>query len=140
MNIELTREQLMTLIECAHFASHIRDSNEVAEIENLLLGCAEKDGLDGLVMREEKGLALNRLIIKSLHDEIDIYESDVFWSSLAEELAERDLRIVRSEEEISALSDEQFDAIIEGQACRYDAEFAAHGSTHLSLAHELPVA
>jgi len=130
----------MTLIECAHISSHLRDTDEVFEVEKLLLECAEKAGLDGLVVREEQGLALNRLIVKSLHDEIDAYEEEVFWSSLADELAERDLRIVRSEEEIAALTNEEYDAIIDGQARRYDAEFAEHGSDHLSLAHELPVA
>jgi len=130
----------MTLIECAHIASHIRDSDAVSDVETILMECAEEAGMDGLVVREEKGLALNRLIVKALHDEMDAYDDDVFWSTLAEELAERDLRLVRSEEEIAALSDEQYDAIIEGQARRYDAEFSGHGSDHLSLAHELPVA
>jgi len=140
MDLSLSREQLMTMIECAHIASHVRESGEVEEVESILMKCAEEAGMDGLVVREEKGLALNRLIVKAIHDEIDAYEEDVFWSMLAEELAERDLRLVRSEDEITALKAEEYDAIIEGQARRYDAEFSLHGSDHLSLAHELPVA
>jgi len=140
MKLSLSPEQLITLIECSHIATHIRDSEAVFDVERALMECAEEAGMDGLVVREEKGLVLNRLIMKSLHDEIDAYEDDIFWSSLAEELAQRDLHLIRSEEDLETLTDEQYDAIIEGQARRYDVEFSEHGSEHLSLAHELPVA
>lgn len=140
MNLELTREQLMTLLESVHIASHVREADEVKEVEDILLACAKAAGLDGLVMEEDDGLVLNNLVSRALHDEIDRYEEDVFWSALADEMASRDLRFVKSEEEIAALPKSEYEQIVDGQAGRYDAEFAEHGVDHLTLAHPLPVA
>jgi hypothetical protein len=140
MNLELTREQLMTILECVHIASHVREADEVKETEDILLACVKESGLDGLVMEEENGLVLNNLVSRALHDEIDRYEEDVFWSALSDEMASRDLRFVKSEEEIATLSKVEYEQIVDGQAGRYDAEFAEHGVDHLTLAHPLPVA
>jgi hypothetical protein len=140
MNLELSREQLMTLLECVHIASHVRESDEVSEVEDILLKCAQESGLEGLVMSEKDGLVLNNLIVRALHEEIDEYEEEVLWASLADELAARDLRFLKTEEEISALSDDEYERIVEGQTRRYEAEFAEHGADHLTLAHQLPIA
>jgi hypothetical protein len=59
---------------------------------------------------------------------------------LADELAERDLSFVKTENEINALTDAEYDDIIDSQARRYEAEFAEHGVDHLTLAHPLPLA
>ncbi len=140
MNVALTREQLLTLLECVHIASHVRDSSEIEEMEDALLKAADAAGLDGLVVREKDGLVLNSLVVRSIHDEVDAYEESVLWSSLSDELASRDLRYVKSQEEIDALSDREYDELIDGQARRYEAEFSEHGADHLTLAHQLPIA
>jgi hypothetical protein len=140
MELKLSREQLLTLIECVHMASHIRDADEVLDIEQKLLSAAHDAGLDGMVMKENDGLVLNTLIARSLHDEIEDYEEGVLWSTLSDELAARDLRFLKSEEEISRLTDAEYEQIVSGQMRRYEAEFAAHGADHLTLAHQLPIA
>lgn len=140
MDLTLSREQLLALIECVHVASHIRDTDEVAELEQTLLRAAHASGMDGMVMEEKDGLVLNNLIARTLHDEIEGYEEEVLWSTLSDELASRDLRFMKSEEEISALSDAQYGELIAGQTRRYETEFAEHGADHLTLAHQLPIA
>jgi hypothetical protein len=91
-------------------------------------------------MEEKDGLVLNNLIVRALHEEIDEYEDEVLWSSLADELAARDLRFLKTEEEINALSESEYDLVVDGQTRRYQAEFAEHGADHLTLAHHLPIA
>jgi len=140
MNLELTREQFLTLIECLHLASHVRNGEEIEELEKILLRAGYDAGLDGSIMDEEGKLVLNNLLLRALHKEMDDYEDGVFQSTLADELADRDLRFMKTEEEISAMSDKEYDAIIDSQAIRYEAEFSEHGVDHLTLAHPLPLA
>jgi hypothetical protein len=140
MNLDLTREQYLTLIECLHLASHIRSDGSIGELEEKMMSIGLSAGLDGMIMDENGKLVLNNLIMRSLHKEVDAYEDDILRSLLADELADRDLRFMKTDEEIGALTDEQYDGIIDSQARRYEAEFAEHGMDHLTLAHELPVA
>lgn len=137
MNLELTREQFITLVECLHLAGHVRGDEVVEELETILLKAGFDNGLDGMIMQEEEKLVLNNLLMRALHKEMDDYEDDMFQSKLADELADRDLRFMKSEEEIEKLTDLEYDGIIDAQAMRYEAEFAAHGVDHLTLAHPL---
>jgi len=140
MNLELTREQFITLLEAVHLAGHIRGAYETDELEDVLLKCGLDAGLDGIVMEEKGGLILNNLILRALHEEIDVYDDETFQATLADELAARDLGFVKTQEEIDALTEEEYDAIIDSQARRYEMEFAEHGVDHLTLAHPLPLA
>jgi hypothetical protein len=140
MNLELTREQFITLLEAVHLAGHVRGAFETDELEDLLLKCGMDAGLDGIVMEDKDGLMLNNLILRALHEEIDAYDDETFQATLADELAARDLGFVKTQEEIDALTEEEYDAIIDSQARRYEMEFAEHGVDHLTLAHPLPLA
>jgi len=140
MNLELTREQFITLLEAVHLAGHIRGAYETDELEDVLLKCGLDAGLDGIVMEEKGGLILNNLILRALHEEIDVYDDETFQATLADELAARDLGFVKTQEEIDALTEEEYDEIIDSQARRYEMEFAEHGVDHLTLAHPLPLA
>jgi hypothetical protein len=140
MNLELTREQFITLLESVHLASHVRGDQDTDELEDILLKCGIKAGLDGLIMEEKGRFALNNLILRALHEEMDEYDEENFQMMLADELAERDLSFVKTENEINALTDAEYDDIIDSQARRYEAEFAEHGVDHLTLAHPLPLA
>lgn len=139
MNLELTREQFITLLESVHLAGHVRGAAEIDELEEILLKCGIASGLDGMIMEEKGELTLNNLILRALHEEIDVYDDETFQTTLADELAARDLGFVKSQEEIDALTEEEYDLIIDSQAQRYEAEFAAHGVDHLTLAHPLPL-
>lgn len=140
MNLDLTREQYLTLLECAHLAGHIRNDGSIGELEEKLMDAGLAAGLDGMIMVEDGKPVLNNLILRSLHKEVDAYEDDVLHTLLADELADRDLRFMKTDEEIASLSDEEYDGIIESQARRYEAEFSDHGVDHLTLAHPLPLA
>lgn len=139
MNLELTRDQFLTVIECLHLASHVRSGEDMEELEAILLKAGYDAGLDGSIMNDDGKLVLNNLLLRALHKEMDEYEDGIFESTLADELADRDLRFMKTEEEIVALSDKEYDEIIDGQALRYQAEFAEHGVDHLTLAHPLPL-
>jgi len=139
MNLELNREQFIALLESVHLAGHVRGAAEIDELEDILLKCGLESGLDGMIMEENGDLTLNNLILRALHEEIDAYDDETFQATLADELAARDLGFVKSQEEIDALTEEEYDAIIDSQAQRYEAEFAAHGVDHLTLAHPLPL-
>jgi len=140
MNLNLSREQFITLLESVHLAGHVRDDAELDELEDILLKCGMDSGLDGIVMKEKNGLMLNNLILRALHEDLKEYDEETFQNTLADELAARDLEFVKSQEEIDALTDEEYDEIIDSQALRYEAEFAEHGVDHLTLAHPLPLA
>jgi len=140
MNLDLSREQFITLLESVHLASHVRGAFETDELEDILLKCGMDAGLDGIVMEDKDGLMLNNLILRALHEDIDAYDDETFQTTLADELAARDLGFVKSQEEIDALTEDEYDAIIDSQALRYEAEFAEHGVDHLTLAHPLPLA
>ncbi len=140
MNLDLNREQFITLLESVHLAGHVRGAPELDELEEILLKCGLAAGLDGMIMDDNGKLTLNNLILRALHEEIDAYDDENFETTLADELASRDLSFVKTPEEIAALSDAEYDAIIESQARRYEAEFAEHGVDHLTLAHPLPLA
>jgi hypothetical protein len=139
MNLDLTREEFLTLIEAVHIASHVREDEMTSLVEKKILKCGFSAGLDGEIMADGDEFVLNNLISRALHEEIDAFEEDIFWSALSEELAMRDLRFIKAEEEISALKKDEYDKIIGGQAARYDLEFDEHGVTHLTLAHPLPL-
>jgi len=47
MNLELTREQFITLLEAVHLAGHVRGAFETDELEDLLLKCGMDAGLMG---------------------------------------------------------------------------------------------
>jgi hypothetical protein len=140
MKLDLTREQVITLLESVHLAGHVRGDMNTDELEDILLKCGMEAGLDGIVMEEKGKLMLNNLILRALHEEIEEYDDENFEMILANELAERDLNFVKSEEEIDALTDAEYDEIIDSQARRYEMEFAEHGVDHLTLAHPLPLA
>jgi hypothetical protein len=140
MNLELTREQLITMLESVHLAGHVRGAPEIDELEEVLLKCGMGLGLDGMIMDDNGKLTLNNLILRALHQDMDAYDDETFKMTLADELADRDLRFVKSEEQINALTDAEYDMMIDSQASRYEAEFAAHGVDHLTLAHPLPLA
>lgn len=139
MNLKLTREQFLTLVECLHLAAHIRADEEVDELEAMLLKTGFDAGLDGMIMKDDEKLVLNNLLLRALHKEMDDYEDGIFQTTLADELADRDLRFMKSEEEIEKLTDLEYDAIIDAQALRYETEFAEHGVDHITLAHPLPL-
>ena len=139
MNLDLTREQFITILEAIHLASHVRSAPEIDELEKVLLTSGLAAGLDGIIMQENDELVLNNLILRALHEDIDAYEDESFQATLADELAARDLRFVKPEAEIEALTDAQYDEIVDAQARRYEAEFAEHGVDHITLAHPLPL-
>jgi hypothetical protein len=140
MNLNLSREQFITLLESVHLAGHVRGAVELDELEDVLLKCGMETGLDGIVMEEKGKLMLNNLILRALHEDIEEYDDETFQATLADELAARDLSFVKTAEEIESLTDDEYDEIIDSQALRYEAEFAEHGVDHLTLAHPLPLA
>lgn len=139
MTLEFSREQLLTLLESLHFAVHLRGDRDTFELEGDLLKRAYEAGFTDVVSRSKNIYVLGNLFSSTVHDEIDDLEDDILWSALADELAARDLHFMKSQEEIDALTDEEYDRIIESQAERYEAEFAEHGADHLTLAHPLPL-
>ena len=140
MNLDLSREQFITLLESVHLANHVRGAFETEELEDILLKCGMDAGLDGIVMEDKDGLMLNNLILRALHEDLMEYDKETFQMTLADELAARDLEFVKSEEEIDAMSEDEYDDVIDSQARRYEMEFAEHGVDHLTLVHPLPLA
>ena len=140
MNLDLSREQFITLLEAVHLASHVRSAFETDELEDFLLKCGMDAGLDGIVMEDKDGLMLNNLILRALHEDLMEYDEETFQVTLADELAARDLEFVKSQEEIDAMSEDEYDDVIDSQARRYEMEFAEHGVDHLTLVHPLPLA
>jgi|GEM_PF-4665432 len=137
MDVGLNREQFIKLLMCVHAASHFMDDDETRELEDRLLEIAAEQGLQHVVSEEKGERSLAPLLSKPLHEDIQKAEDEVFWSSLADEMGEKDMRIAYNSTELEAMDDREYDRTLETFSRYYDTEFEAHGSDHLNLDHPL---
>jgi hypothetical protein len=136
MNIQLSNEQLLTLLEAVHAAGHVLPSPEMEELENELLKTAVAEGVPGIIFDEDR-LTLGNVFTKPLHDRLNEYEELVFWRSLAEEMADKDLCNDLGEEAVAALTDEEYFNKAAQLIAEYDAEFKQHGTDRLVLDYRM---
>ncbi len=132
MEISLNNEQFLTLLEAVHAAAHICPSPEIIELENDLLQKAVSVGVPGIVFEEDR-LMLGNIFTKPLHDRLDKYDEIVFWRSLAEEMADKDLRLKFGEETIAAMTDDEYFEKSAPLITEYDEEFKNHGTDRLII-------
>jgi hypothetical protein len=136
MTLSLNNEQLLTLLEAVHAAAHVCPSPEIIDLENSLLQKAIAEGVPGIVFEEDR-LMLGNIFTKPLHDRLNEYEELVFWRSLSEEMADKDLCNELGEEAVAALTDEEYFEKSEPLIAEYDAEFKQHGTDRLILDYRM---
>jgi hypothetical protein len=132
MNISLTNEQLITLLEAVHIAAHVTPSPDIEELEDELLKAAVAANLEGIVFDSDR-LTLGNIFTKPLHDRLSRFEETVFWQTLSEEMADKDLCEKLGKEAVEALTDEEYFDKIENAVAEYDEEFKKHGTDRLTL-------
>jgi hypothetical protein len=76
---------------------------------------------------------------EEVHKELDEYENDAFWSIMAEEMGERDMRRAYREAEMEAMSDPEYQEALDEFTSFYGDEFNVHGVEHMSIDHPLTV-
>ena len=136
MDLSLTNDQLITLLEAVHATAHVCPSPEIEELEDELLKAAVANGLEGIVFEGDR-LMLGNIITKPLHDRINEYEEATFWHALAEEMADKDLRAKLGDTEVSMLTDDQYFDKTAKMVAEYDEEFKEHGTDRLTLDYRL---
>jgi hypothetical protein len=136
MNLNLSNEQLLTLLEAVHAAAHVCPSSDIEQLESDLLQTAVAQGVPGIVFDEDR-LMLGNIFTKPLHDRLNEYEELVFWRSLSEEMADKDLCNGLGEEAVAALTEEEYFEKSEPLIAEYDAEFKQHGTDRLILDYRL---
>lgn len=139
MNIELTKEQYLKLLELVYLGEWMANSyrrkedfNEAYdEIMQYILSFAKDLDLD-LVDYDEEGnyYFTTRKFEESLSQTIDEYDNNTFWLELANRLAERDL--LREIGPVNELSDQHYGRKLELEE-KYLQEFERNGLKNLQL-------
>ncbi len=131
MQLDLTKKQYRRLLDLVYIGNWILNSNrdedrirDYDEVESLLFSKAPEEGMDILAKTEcGEVVPSDDFIAGGIHEAINDYESCIFFSLLAEDLARRDM-----EEENADLEDQQ-DLMRRFEA--YMDEFELYGTDHV---------
>ena len=144
MKVSFTQKEYARLLELAHmglWAAGARPDDPAtmperyAELAQKLLGLAETFGCADLVEADVNGeLFLNEKLTEGpVHEKIDKFVEDAFWSELVMRLAERDLRAERGNDATKIGDDytEDEQEKLDTMEDAYWREFESQGVDHL---------
>jgi len=147
MKLELTLEQLQTLVHCVHWGTWVANATKLAEDR-----VAEVDALRQLVYRaaHQQGMAsviefdqdnelylLEEAYEETLQTTVDEYDEEIAWDFLATELARRDWvqkNPGKARKTDSAASQEQVSGILREKE-RWEKEWEDWGVERLRVVH-----
>ncbi|MBM3305602.1 MAG: hypothetical protein FJY79_06640 [Candidatus Aminicenantes bacterium] len=142
MNIQLTKEQLETLVKLVYLGNRMANDwrtddilEEYDEVESLVLASAQKHGLGDLVeFEEDSGKALPSGELEEKMAEItDLYNDNTFWDQLIYRMADRDYVRKYGEDSLEELYTEQGIERERPLVERYEKEFNEHGLDRLEV-------
>lgn len=142
MNIQLTKEQLETLVKLVYLGNRMANDwrtedilEEYDEVESLVLAAAQKHGLGDLVeFEEDSGKALPSGELEEKMAEItDLYNDNTFWDQLIYRMADRDYVRKHGEDSLEELYTEQGIERERPLVERYEKEFNEHGLDRLEV-------
>ena len=142
MNIQLTKEQLETLVKLVYLGNRMANDwrtedvlEEYDEVESLVLTAAQKHGLGDLVeFEEDSGKALPSGELEEKMAEItDLYNDNTFWDQLIYRMADRDYVRKHGEDSLEELYTEQGIERERPLVERYEKEFNEHGLDRLEV-------
>ncbi|MFO7733930.1 MAG: hypothetical protein R6X21_09810 [Candidatus Aminicenantes bacterium] len=142
MNIQLTKEQLETLVKLVYLGNRMANDwrtddilEEYDEVESLVLAAAQKHGLGDFVeFEEDSGKALPSGELEEKMAEItDFYNDNTFWDQLIYRMADRDYVRKYGEDSLEELYTEQGIERERPLVERYEKEFNEHGLDRLEV-------
>jgi len=142
MNIQLTKEQLETLVKLVYLGNRMANDwrtedvlEEYDEVESLVLDAAHKNGLDDYMEYEEDtGKAVPSGELEEKMAEIaDFYNDNTFWDQLIYRMADRDYVRKFGEDSLDELYTEQGMERERPLVERYEKEFNEHGLDRLEV-------
>lgn len=141
--IPFDTKKYAALVKTVHLGNWIVNSSrakgkklkEYEEIEQYILSFAENTGFGRRVLKDklEGRFYLSETLEDEAHQHSNRYNDDIFWDTLIELLAVRDLHENYSLDEIEALSEGEYEAVFSEAAARYEEEFDQYGIDRLSL-------
>lgn len=146
MNIELSKEEYLTLLQLVNYGKLVVLTNEeefekVADLEQKLYQVAQEQDAAEFVQPDEDGedLELSDAYVDEVEDNVEAYEEEIFWENLVLKMVSRDIQesdIVLDEENIDV---DEYLAKTQPIAEKYQNEFAERGVANLRLV-EAPAA
>ena len=149
MKINFTKQEyiaLLEMLEAAEWLMHSRnekiEKTPHTEIKKKLFSYYKEMGAEDYIVysKELDDYFATQAVEVKMHDEyIDPYDNHLFWQTLSDELAKRDLRTqMDSKERIDLAKEEQmkkFTALVEW----YEGEFTQHGLSRVSITGNLNI-
>ena len=129
MQIDLTKKQYRRLLDLVYIGNWVLnsrrdDSDRIAEfdeVESVIFSHCHDVGMESLVMKPPYSYDIpsQEYVDGGIHEAIAVYEDDVFFEILAQELAMRDMDVERLTEENLPEAEEKME--------KYLAEFVGNG-------------
>jgi hypothetical protein len=142
MQIILTKEQYKKLMELVYLGNWVVNSyraedrlDEYDRMAEHVLSFAPSSGFQDRVEFDEfEGRYFpSRKFDEELQQHIDEYDDDVFWNTLIERLAERDLMRAYGEETVNKMEWDEYDRKIEPLLKKYEKEIDDSGVENLEV-------
>ena len=133
MQIEMTNKEFRRMLDLVYIGNWILNSTRGEDrfadydaLESKLFGLCRHNGMNALVENwNGEEVPSKAYVVGGIHDAIALYEDNVFFEILAEELSRRDMQY-------PDINEENYDEII-SRMDQYMAEFQASGVDHLVL-------
>lgn len=133
MQIELTNKEFRRMLDLVYIGNWILNSTRGEDrfadydaLESKLFGLCRHNGMNALVENWNGEEVPSKAYVEGgIHEAIALYEDNVFFEILAEELSRRDMQY-------PDINEENYDEII-SRMDQYMAEFQASGVDHLVL-------
>ena len=143
MRIELTREQLESLVKLLYLGSWMANSwrieeeipEDLVEVENIVLTAAARNGFREYVdVDEEEGRVFPSSDLEEKMDEtIDTYNDHTFWDEIIVRMAERDYVRKYGEDALEELDSEEGREKERPLLEKYEKEFYENGLDRLEI-------
>lgn len=139
MQLELTERQYQTLLETFYMGEYMKqaygnsaDTNELAELGNILYETAYNSGLDEDVEFDKQmgGYVPTSEFEAECDDLINTYDENNFWEELIILMANKDVQA----QGLTDMSSKEFQDAQKKMIAKYEKEFADNGVDNLSIA------
>ena len=143
MNIELTKEQLESLVKLVYLGSWVANSwrteeelpEDLVEVETIVLTAAARNGLGDYVdIDEVEGTVFpSAELDEKMNETIDSYNDHTFWDEIIYRMAERDLIRLHGEDVLDELDTEGGRIKERPFLEKYEKEFYDNGLDRLEI-------
>lgn len=139
LNIELTREQYLTLLKAVYLGEWVANANRVGhgedsrlakyeEIKDYLFSLAPQFGFSKNIEHELEYNESGTTEVSRLHEE---YDAETFWDELCDRLGTRDFYRKYTKEEAQKMTDEEHFLKLQECIIQVEEEIEEHGLERL---------